>query len=269
MEKQFRTQDLPKVFYDDGVEAYELSVAPKGEGTEFVLGIDEERQLMHLFCRGKHSVKYEIRMKNETKTADPYEGVVTINLPNFGDMYLVTTGLKDDTRDLGIDPSNRVRLKYQRDRHQVKFTFTNYNRVQRTIFHLHGYKLLLMQAIFEMIKRKLPTVTFHHQERDDLTVTTEFDRLTGNLTISHNYGHVTLEDRWVYAAKGLLENQIFYHREMTRDFRVGVKGEFSLRPDGSLFVAGQNVSKKEVSILLLGEERQVRAYPMMLWKVLS
>ena len=268
MEKKFRTENLPKVFYDESVEAFELSVAPKGEGTEVVLGIDEEKGLMHFFCRGKHDARYEISIKGETKTAEPYEGVVTLNLSTFGDMYLTMMGFKDDTRDLGIDASNRVRLKYQRDRHQIKFTFTNYQKLQRTIFHLHGHKLILMQAIFEMIKRKLPSISFHHQERDDLVVTTEFDRLSNTLSISHNYGNTTIEDKFVFAIKGLLESIFIHGRTPTRSFRIGVKGEFSLQPDGSVFVAGQNISKRTVPILLCGEEREVKAYPMMLWKVM-
>jgi len=262
-----RTEGLPKIF-EELEEKFELTVAPKGEGTEVVVGIDDERGVLHFFCRGKHEKRYKVRLKDGVKEAEPYEGVVTINSESFGDLYLVMMGLKENSGDLGIDSSNRIKAMYHQETRNVSISFTNYKNVQRTIISFSGYKLVLMRAIFEMLKRKIPVIEFTHVE-NDVVVKTEFDRLGNTLTISHNYGKVVLEDKTVFAVRELIGNLFIFGTEMTRDFRVGVKGAFSLKPDGTIFVAGRNVSKKTAKILLCGEEREVKAYPLMLWKVTS
>ena len=209
-----------------------------------------------------------MKLNGEEVDSSPFEGTVSINLETFGDIYLTVMGLKEDTGYLGIDASHRMRVKALQDG-RIQFSFTNYKDVQRTLFHLTGWKLVLTQAVFEMLKRKVPIIKFHHSESEGLTVSTSYDRENSTLTISHEYGKIDLVDKSVFAVKQMLENYLFYGRETTREFRVGPSGLFTLKTDGTLYIAGRDVSKKTISIPLCGTMKEVRAYPIMLWKTVS
>jgi len=269
--KKFRTEGLPEVFYREGVEAYELMIAPKSKGekgTEVVIGIDEERGVLLFFCRGRHEKRYEIPYREGgVKEAEPYEGYVTVDMSVFGDIYLTVMGLKRQTGDLGVDAGNRVRFTYREEDHSLKVVFTNYGAVRRTIFRLSGQRLLLFQALFESLKRKLPVITFHYSDPEkDVFCTTTYDRLSQTLTISHNAGQEELRDRSVFALKELVQRLFLHGQTLTHGFQVG---KLTLTKEGKLFVAGKNLANKKMKILLSGEEVEVPVYPMRLWKVLT
>jgi len=260
-----KTEGLPKAMLRDSVELFNFAIKTEEEkGTEVVAGVDRESQVVYLFCRGRHQKAYDMVIKGEVKKVEPFEGLVEVSPSAFGDLYLTVMGLKERTTDLGNHPHLKVRASYRKDIHSIKLTFSDYKNLRRTAIAFFSPRNSFIQGVFEIIKNRLSIVRFTHKE-EDLVVNTEYDREKNILTISHNYGDVELRDRYIPFLRFLLERTVIHGVPLDRPFSV--RG-FTLFPDGTMRVAGWWIGREKKVIILGGQEVEIPAYSLKLWRVL-